>query len=390
MPHSYSQLPVSIPSLFETIVSRVSAALLDELGREVQFLHGTYNHIRQRIVAKDRAEGNKELKYPLIALVHSFEEQVRVTGKKVDVSLNFLICTETTNQKYAEDRYTDNYEPILYPIYAEFLEQCKQSGFFGGYGDYEHTKVDDLHMGEETANGTYTLPDVVDGLWVKDLKLTILPNKCELLSSGSQPAQLQFMSIVESVVVSYSESTLTISFNGSLVDTNSVVSNLYYLLHKGDGGSSVDVTAYNGSGSTSFSVATFADGEYAGHIEAQDGVDGVPASAKTYFWFKVLGGKVVGAMSNYLEYDSLQLDANKEGFDVNSSLVASDYVITAFDYTDQAGDAVYTHEVNGTVSQLANVRYEYNTGRSASYIQFKQKARVSTKTLISTIIFKIN
>ena len=104
----------------------------------------------------------------------------------------------------------------------------------------------------------------------------------------------------------------------------------------------------------------------------------------------MLGGKVVGAMSNYLEYDSLKLDANKEGFDVNSSLVASDYVITAFDYADMAGDNVYTHEVNGTVSQLANVRYEYNTGRSASYVQFKQKSRVSTKTLISTIIFKIN
>lgn len=398
MAHSYTQLPVSIPLLFEDIVSKVRLALLGELGsgREVQFLHGTYNHIRQRIEAKDKAEGNKQLKYPLIALIHSFEEQVVSDSKKVDVSLNFLICTETTNQKYSEDRYKDNYEPILYPIYAEFLEQCKRSGYFAQYGDFEHTKVDDLHMGEETGNGAYTLPDVVDGLWIKDLKLKVIPNKCTLLSSVNKPAELVFMSIIEDVDVTYTDDVLSLSFLGTLIDTDSVLASMYYYLHKGDATPAIDVTAINGMGTASFSVASMADGEYSGYIEAQDGgiivlppIGNVISNARTHFWYKVEGGKVVSAMSNHISYDNLQLSVNAEGFDVNSSLNASDYVITAFDYTDISGDSLYQHSVNGSLSELTDVRYEFNTGRSNLYKVFKQKVRVSNRTLNSQITFKI-
>lgn len=397
MPHNYTQLPVSIPALFDTIVSNVRTALLGELGpnREVQFLHGTYNHIRQRIEAKDKSSGNKQLKYPLIALIHSFEEQVVSDSKKVDVSLNFLICTETTNQKYSEDRYKDNYEPILYPIYAEFMEQCKRSGFFANYGDYQHTKVDDLHMGEETGNGAYTLPDVVDGLWIKDLKLRIIPNKCTLLSSVNKPAQLVYMSMIHNVDVSYTDDEVTVSYTSTLLDDENVLASMYYYLNKGDASPAIDVTAINGNGSASFSVASMADGEYAGYIEAVDGgllvlpPEGFISAARTFFWYKVQNGKVVGVMSNDINYSNVELSVNREGFDITSDLNASDYLITAFDYTNVSGTSIYTHEINGALSQLNGVVYELNSGRSNSYITFKQKVRVSNRTLNSQIIFKI-
>lgn len=388
MPHNYSQLPVSVPSLFKTIVSRVSAALLDELDNEVYFLHGSYNHIRQRILAKNQPEGFKEAKYPLVALLHSFEEQVAAKTDKFTVKLNLLICTESSNQKHAEDRYTDNYLPILYPIYAELIEQIKRSGFFSTYGTPPHTKVDDLHMGEESGQGgAYTLPDVVDGLWVKDLELTIIPNKCVLSNAMAAPSQLLFLNYISSVNVSFSGSDITIVYDSpGLTDVDSVISNLYYLLHKGDGGGSIDITADQGEDYT-FSVSSFPDGEYIGFIEAQDGVT---LGGKLCFWYEVLGGKVIAAMSNELQVSDIVTDANIEGFTVSSDLAATDYKITAFDYTDISGDAYYTHDVLGSVSELSGVSYEFKTGRGSSYETFRQKIRVSNKTLISQIIFKIN
>jgi hypothetical protein len=288
MAHTYEQLPVSIPSLFEKIVQDVSANLRTELGRDVQFLYGSYNHIRQRLASKDKSEGNKEVKYPLIALIYSFDER-KVSGKdSLDVSLTFLICTESENSMYSEDRYTQNYLPILYPIYAEFMAVVESSNYFRKYHSrgVPHVKVDDLHMGEESGGGkiAYILPDVVDGIWIKDLELSVLPNMCTLQSwvVPSLP-QLLFYSAVTSIDVTYSGDEITIEFEGEVIDVNNVAPLFYYFLDKGDGNFATDVTAYVGEPYT-FSVSAYADGEYVGYVKIEDGVT---TDSRLGFWFKV-------------------------------------------------------------------------------------------------------
>jgi hypothetical protein len=102
--------------------------------------------------------------------------------------LTFLICTESEQSLYSEDRYTQNYLPILYPIYAEFMAVVESSNYFRKYHGrgVPHVKVDDLHMGEESGGGkiAYILPDVVDGIWIKDLELSVLPNMCTNFNHG--------------------------------------------------------------------------------------------------------------------------------------------------------------------------------------------------------------
>jgi hypothetical protein len=389
MAHTYEQLPVSIPSLFEKIVSDVSANLRTELGRDVQFLYGSYNHIRQRLASKDKSEGNKEVKYPLIALIYSFDER-KVSGKdSLDVSLTFLICTESENSMYSEDRYTQNYLPILYPIYAEFMAVVESSNYFRKYHSrgVPHVKVDDLHMGEESGGGkiAYILPDVVDGIWIKDLELSVLPNMCTLQSwvVPSLP-QLLFYSAVTSIDVTYSGDEITIEFEGEVIDVANIAPIFYYFLDKGNGVFSTDVTAYAGSSYT-FSVSAYADGEYVGYVKLDDGV--IPGT-RLGFWFKVQSGKVVAAMSNSFELNPITLSVPK--FTAVSNVQSTEYNLTAFDYlANNQIDPGYSHVINGLIKSL-DVDNEYIASRSGSFQSYKQKIRVSNRTINSTIIYTIN
>jgi hypothetical protein len=391
MAHTYEQLPVSIPSLFEKIVSDVSANLRTELGRDVQFLYGSYNHIRQRLASKDKSEGNKEVKYPLIALIYSFDER-KVSGKdSLDVSLTFLICTESENSMYSEDRYTQNYLPILYPIYAEFMAVVESSNYFRKYHSrgVPHVKVDDLHMGEESGGGkiAYILPDVVDGIWIKDLELSVLPNMCTLQSwvVPSLP-QLLFYSAVTSIDVTYSGDEITIEFEGEMIDVMDIVPTFYYFLDKGNGVFSTDVTAYAGSQPYTFSVSAYADGEYVGYVKLDDGV--IPG-ARLGFWFKVQSGKVVAAMSNSYELTPITLSVPK--FTAISNVQSTEYNLTAFDYVaNNQIDPGYSHVINGLIKSLDDVDNEYIAIRSGSFQSYKQKIRVSNRTINSTIIYIIN
>jgi hypothetical protein len=389
MAHTYEQLPVSIPSLFEKIVQEVSANLRTELGRDVQFLYGSYNHIRQRLASKDKSEGNKEVKYPLIALIYSFDER-KVSGKdSLDVSLTFLICTESENSMYSEDRYTQNYLPILYPIYAEFMAVVESSNYFRKYHSrgVPHVKVDDLHMGEESGGGkiAYILPDVVDGIWIKDLELSVLPNMCTLQSwvVPSLP-QLLFYSAVTSIDVTYSGDEITIEFEGEVIDVANIAPIFYYFLDKGNGVFSTDVTAYAGSSYT-FSVSAYADGEYVGYVKLDDGV--IPGT-RLGFWFKVQSGKVVAAMSNSFELTPITLSVPK--FTAISNVQSTEYNLTAFDYlANNQIDPGYSHVINGLIKSL-DVDNEYIASRSGSFQSYKQKIRVSNRTINSTIIYTIN
>jgi hypothetical protein len=389
MAHTYEQLPVSIPSLFEKIVQDVSANLRTELGRDVQFLYGSYNHIRQRLASKDKSEGNKEVKYPLIALIYSFDER-KVSGKdSLDVSLTFLICTESENSMYSEDRYTQNYLPILYPIYAEFMAVVESSNYFRKYHSrgVPHVKVDDLHMGEESGGGkiAYILPDVVDGIWIKDLELSVLPNMCTLQSwvVPSLP-QLLFYSAVTSIDVTYSGDEITIEFEGELIDVGNIAPIFYYFLDKGNGVFSTDVTAYVGQPYT-FSVSAYADGEYVGYVKLDDGV--IPGT-RLGFWFKVQSGKVVAAMSNSFELNPITISVPK--FTAVSNVQSTEYNLTAFDYlANNQIDPGYSHVINGLIKSL-DVDNEYIASRSGSFQSYKQKIRISNRTINSTIIYTIN
>ena len=176
MAHTYDILPKNIPQIISDVISQVSNNLYDELGTDIQFLHGTWASIRSRIVEDASGTVKKNTRFPLVCLVQVFEEKFKSDSEFSEVSLTLLVCNNSDQTWYSEDRYTNNYIPILYPIYAEIMAVLNESPYFVGYKEkyYTHTKADDLHLPENNDN---KLPECLDGLWIKDLKL-ILDDKC--------------------------------------------------------------------------------------------------------------------------------------------------------------------------------------------------------------------
>lgn len=178
---TYRQLPIAIPNIFSEIVEKTKT----ELDINLQFKHGTWLHLLSRLI--NEQNGRQTIKanmYPLICLIHDFEEKYDADSGLITTSLDFIILTPSKIDYTSEQRYIENYIPILYPIYAEFMQQIADYyGFIGHYSEYpEHTKIDALHIGQSAENGNiaYKLPDILDGIIVKGVSLTIDKAKCTL------------------------------------------------------------------------------------------------------------------------------------------------------------------------------------------------------------------
>ena len=176
MAHTYTYLPQDVPSIIGDIVEQLSVNLEAELGHKVAYKHGTWKSIQGRIVDESTGTIIKDATFPLICLIQVFEEKFDADSAYSELTLTLLFCNISEPAWYSEDRYANNYLPILYPMYAEFMQLINESPYFVGYNELypEHTKIDDLHLPETDAN---KLPACLDGLWIRNMKLR-LDNKC--------------------------------------------------------------------------------------------------------------------------------------------------------------------------------------------------------------------
>jgi hypothetical protein len=176
MAHTYTYLPQDVPSIIGDIVEQLSFNLEAELGHKVAYKHGTWKSIQGRIVDESTGTVIKDATFPLICLIQVFEEKFDADSAYSELTLTLLFCNISEPAWYSEDRYANNYLPILYPMYAEFMQLVNDSPYFVGYNELypEHTKIDDLHLPETDAN---KLPACLDGLWIRNMKLR-LDNKC--------------------------------------------------------------------------------------------------------------------------------------------------------------------------------------------------------------------
>ena len=176
MAHTYTYLPQDVPSIIGDIVEQLSVNLEAELGHKVAYKHGTWKSIQGRIVDESTGTVIKDATFPLICLIQVFEEKFDADSAYSELTLTLLFCNISEPAWYSEDRYANNYLPVLYPMYAEFMQLINESPYFVGYNELypEHTKIDDLHLPETDAN---KLPACLDGLWIRNMKLR-LDNKC--------------------------------------------------------------------------------------------------------------------------------------------------------------------------------------------------------------------
>lgn len=183
MGKTYKHIPIAIPDIFRPLVQKVSDNLASEGTldiSQVTFMHGTWVDICTELQAWSKSPTKKLIKFPLVCLLYKADEKF-VDSYSPEINVDILICTDTQKTYTNDQRYELIIKPIIYPIYAELKAVIGTSKYFTGYNKhFEHTKIDLPHAGQESAEGNtaYNLPDVIDGVMMKEVRLKVAQSKC--------------------------------------------------------------------------------------------------------------------------------------------------------------------------------------------------------------------
>lgn len=145
------------------------------------YMYGHRVEIAKRLTERGKDKILKYKKYPLIALRMDFPELVEDGVWKYTLNIAILMATEKGYN--AEERYTNVFRPVLYPLYESFLLQLRNSGLFMWPAEQqypEHTKYDRPYWGtaELEGNTENIFNDPLDAIELVDLKLNQRIKNC--------------------------------------------------------------------------------------------------------------------------------------------------------------------------------------------------------------------
>jgi hypothetical protein len=166
------------------VVAKVSAAKTSELQifdagiTGVHYEHGHPIEIVETLTQLSQAPESRFSRYPIICLFQDFPETVsEAPGIDREISLHIVIARATISTLKASQRYDQNFRPILYPVYYEFLKQLAKSPAFTvkSADQIRHVKTDRLYWGREGLfkNDGNIFNDWIDCIELKDLKLKV-------------------------------------------------------------------------------------------------------------------------------------------------------------------------------------------------------------------------
>jgi hypothetical protein len=163
------------------VVAAVDAALFPIIpGTQKHILYeaGRGSQVLKKLIQLNNATNptTKAKKYPLVALFQDFPETsdtfyyCKVRFPKISIA-NFTDHEKWDNKQ----KYDNNFKPILYPIYREFLNQLSRHKNIVGV-DFPHVKID--RPGTQPATGKDgqkdfpNFSDYVDAIEIQNLEIT--------------------------------------------------------------------------------------------------------------------------------------------------------------------------------------------------------------------------
>jgi len=147
----------------------------------VHFEHGHGQEIIETLIAMTGDLTLQDQKYPLIALFHDYDEVHEKDPQKYEVTLHMVICSLTERTLNTDQRYIQNYYPVIFPVYEAFMKSLARSGYFiTDEGQVPHTKTDRVNWGRTSlwGNEAGIFNDHVDALELTNLRLTVLNKNC--------------------------------------------------------------------------------------------------------------------------------------------------------------------------------------------------------------------
>lgn len=185
--------PVYITDIFNEWMAKVNTKLTFGVHRYSAHILEVLENLKQL----DNS-GNSDLKYPVVILICDFEEQIG-QNKSIEygyeiATLNFVIASTTDRNFKQPERLTQNFKPVLYPIYNALLESILESSsvykFTGTIEDIPHVKYDRYFWGREKifGNDANTFNDYIDAIEIRGMKIKIRMPWCNFnFATGVRP-----------------------------------------------------------------------------------------------------------------------------------------------------------------------------------------------------------
>lgn len=363
MAKTYDTLPLSVPEVFRELVGDVSDNLSTESTLNidsVSYKCETWIELVSRL--QSESTDQTITKYPLVALIRNFDEKFNASDSTSELSLTLVIVTPSDVNKISEHRETDNYVPILRPIYAELMSVISYSGYFADYSEYwpEHEKVETFRLGSDSpyGNKAYLLPDHVDGIVVSNLKLRLLMDRCYGRNVQGPVTSLRYLNNVSELLISEGMSKFDLTLvSAQYTDTMNVGSEFsYYAVTEHD---NQELEINVGDTLTYSGLQHYNDGYYKGYIKGDDGI----TVSKLYFYYIILGGKLRGCSKI-------------------SKFVLQNFITDGGSYTDYPFDVVTRHT---SLTKLYMTQELFVDGGNSQWLETYQPAVSDTGTDTNTI-----
>lgn len=152
------------------------------------YLHGHPIEISNRLNQQNSGIYQYQ-KYPLVALLQDFDEEIDPDKSAVysEANPNIVIINKTDENINVDDRYDLNFRTILYPIYNNFLRAINSSKWFitnDSNSVFRHRRREAPYYGSEEDNGNTAnkLSDPLDAIKITDTILIIRDNRCNFFN----------------------------------------------------------------------------------------------------------------------------------------------------------------------------------------------------------------
>lgn len=165
---------------FRALVASVSDALsandATTFPNPVNFQHGYVTELNETLMQYEKDPNRYNLKFPLIWIAQPFtvvRGEIGFYGNVNDIKL-FIINSADKNWK-SDERESENFNPILRPIYRELLKQLTGWTPFdmGKLGEPAHKVTDRYYWGEAQQS---VLNDIVDCMEISELTFKVKNN----------------------------------------------------------------------------------------------------------------------------------------------------------------------------------------------------------------------
>lgn len=165
--------------VFTTIKANEAAILQAESPMlNIRYQYGHYNELIETLSQEDQSQEERFNKYPRVWLRTDFRERRgQQQGIYAEVFLNIVLMHHSSRVYKSVERKVNVFEPVLYPIYYEFLNQLYKHPLIHVMSDemVSHDKYDKYYLGNTQQGKTN---DFVDAIEIDNLQLKINFENC--------------------------------------------------------------------------------------------------------------------------------------------------------------------------------------------------------------------